>query len=95
MHYEAKKLENCFADAENYEYRIAISGERFSRLLAEQPEAELRVNERLRRPTFIAALPDGTRIKGELAKELIRVIYTPEKVATQKAAFEAWLSGLE
>jgi hypothetical protein len=66
MDFEVKKLETCFADAENYEYRVAADAGRLWRLLVEEQGAELRVNERLRRPVFIATLANGTRVKGEL-----------------------------
>jgi hypothetical protein len=94
MEFEVKKLENCFADAENYEYRMAVTGERFCRLLADEQAAEVRVNERLRRPVFIATLPNGTRVKGELANTVIRVGYEPDAAVEQKAAFESWLNAL-
>jgi hypothetical protein len=94
MEFEVKKLENCFADAENYEYRTAVTGERFCRLLADERAAEVRVNEHLRRPVFIATLPNGMRVKGELVNTVIRVGYEPDAVVEQKAAFESWLNAL-
>jgi hypothetical protein len=91
MDFDVKKLETCFADAENYEYRVAVSGEQFYQLLAKEQKAKVRVNEHLRRPAFIATLPDGVRIKGELTKNIIRVGYEPAQAASQKTAFEHWL----
>jgi hypothetical protein len=94
MRFDVKKRENCFADAENYEYRVAVSGERLSRLLRDGQGAEVRVNERLRRPVFIAVLPNGVRVKGELATNVIRVGYAPDAALEQKAALEAWLGAV-
>jgi hypothetical protein len=94
MDFDVKKLENCFADAENYEYRVAVSGTQFSCLLTSEQKAEVRVNERLRRPVFIATLPNGVRVKGELANTIIRVGYGIDAASEQKAAFEDWLSAV-
>jgi hypothetical protein len=91
MHYFIKKLENCFADAENYEYQLTLTGEHFYPLLVKQRHATVRVNEKLRQPVFIATLPDGVRVKGILTKNFIRVGYLPDKAAAQKATFERWL----
>jgi hypothetical protein len=91
MKFEVKKLENCFANAENYEYLIEVNGQQFAELLAEQQQANVRVNNQLRRPTFIAQLTNGIRVKGILAKPYIRVGYLPESYSEQKAHFEAWL----
>ncbi|MCL1879834.1 MAG: hypothetical protein FWF71_04345 [Actinomycetia bacterium] len=93
MEFAVKKAENCFAAAENYEYRIALADQDFLKLL-EDNGADVRVNEQLRRPTFVAELPGGVRIKGLLARNVIKVGYLPTAAATQKADFESWLSSL-
>jgi hypothetical protein len=92
MDFSVKKLENCFANAENYEYRLDVKGEHLQQLLADAGQAEVRVNKQLRRPVFIATLANGVRIKGELATSDIRVGYQPDAALEQKAAFESWLS---
>lgn len=93
MFFESKKAENCFAEAENYEYRIALVGSEFIRALAVQAQS-IRTNERLRRPAFLASLPNGTRVKGVLAKNIIKVGYVPAQAIEQRRAFEQWLRSL-
>jgi len=90
MDFAVKKAENCFADAENYEYRIALSGASFLALL-QGIQASTRVNEKLRRPTFYAELPTGVRVKGLMDKNVIKVGYLLEQAVEQKADFELWL----
>jgi hypothetical protein len=93
MLFETKKAENCFSDAENYEYRIEVLGLLFVERL--EPETDdLRINETLRRPTFTATLKNGTRIKGLMDKNVIKAGFTPEHAAEQKATFEQWLAAL-
>jgi hypothetical protein len=95
MYFEVKKADNCFADAENYEYRIAFDGEELLALLSTSDAAiETKVNTRLRRPTFYALLREGQRVKGLMDKNVIKVGYVPERAAEQKACFESWLGGL-
>jgi hypothetical protein len=93
MFFESKKAENCFADAENYEYRIALVGSEFVHALASQAQS-LRTNEHLRRPTFLASFSNGMRIKGVLAKNIIKVGYVPAQAVEQRHAFEQWLCSL-
>jgi hypothetical protein len=93
MHFDRKKAENCFSDAENYEYRLEVLGSVFAEHI--QPLAsELRVNDKLRRPTFIAQMTNGMQVKGLLDKTVIKVGYVPEKAAEQQIEFEHWLSEL-
>ena len=93
MDFSFKKAENCFSDAENYEYRIEITGAQFVELLKSQA-AELRINDKLRRPTFIATLHNGVQVKGLLDKNVIKIGYVIGQAAEQKAALELWLSTL-
>ncbi|MCL1846599.1 MAG: hypothetical protein FWF91_01360 [Coriobacteriia bacterium] len=93
MRFESKKIENCFTDAENHEYRIEVTGEEFLLLLKEKT-ASVKVNRQLRRPAFMAELKDGTRLKGILEKPVIKVGYPQDSAAEQKALFESWLSSL-
>lgn len=97
MKFEYKKAEDCFSDAENYEYRLEATGSVLVGMLRREAPAEissLRINEKLRRPTFVAALADGMQVKGLMEKNVIKVGFVPEKVAEQKPAFERWLAGL-
>ena len=91
MDFQVKKAENCFADAENYEYLCEITGAQIYELLQTQA-ISTRINEKIRRPTFFAELPSGVRIKGLLAKNIIKVGYSPNQVGEQKTHFELWLS---
>ena len=91
MEFSFKKAENCFSDAENYEYRIEATGAEFIELLKPRV-AELRINDKLRRPTFIATLPDGVQLKGLLDKNVIKVGYVIGQAAQQKTALEQWLT---
>jgi hypothetical protein len=92
MQFDVKKLETCFADAANYEYRLEVSGNLFYPLLQERFNADVRVNEALRNPVFIAQAENGMRMKGSLAKNHIRVGFNLSDADQQKAEFESWLS---
>jgi len=94
MDFVFKKAEDCFANAENYEYRIEVQGLEFIKVL--EPFAEwLRVNDKLRRPTFMARLENGTQLKGLLGKQVIKVGYVEAQAEEHKRAFEAWLQALK
>lgn len=93
MDFEVKKAENCFSDAENYEYRICMTGSEFVGLLREGGD-EVRINEKLRRPTFIGTLNNGMQVKGLLSKNIIKVGFVPAQAKEQKTTFENWLRGL-
>jgi hypothetical protein len=91
--FERKKAENCFADAENYEYRIDRTGDTFVQAL-DSLAANVRINGKLRRPSFLAVLADGVRVKGVLAKNVIKVGFVPADADAQRANFERWLGDL-
>jgi len=91
MKFECKKTENCFADAQTYEYRLPISGEAFSRFLSGW---EVRVNAKLRRPVFLAD-KNGVHVKGLLAHNVIRASFPQSRWEAEKAAFETWLGGID
>jgi hypothetical protein len=93
MRFEVKKAENCFADAENYEYRVAAEGAETARAL-EELGALLRYNDAARRPTFLALLQDGTRIRGLLHKDVIKAGFPPQNADEARQRFETWLSAL-
>ena len=93
MDFVSKKAEDCFSDAENYEYRIEALGSEFVGAL--EPIAEwVRINDKLRRPTFTARLDNGTQLKGLLDKQVIKVGYVEAAAEEQKTTFEAWLKSL-
>ena len=93
MDFDFKKAENCFTGAENYEYRIEVLGSKFVGVL--EPVAEwVRVNDKLRRPTFTARLDNGTQLKGLLDRQVVKVGYVEAEAEEQKAAFETWLKSL-
>jgi hypothetical protein len=97
--FAVKKAENCFSDAENYEYRIAMTGAEFIAALKNSPafpgeELQVKINEALRRPTFFATLPNGTCVKGLIGKNVIKTGYVVNQATEQRQAFEAWLDSL-
>ena len=93
MDFEVKKAENCFSDAENYEYRIGLSGADFVEAIRLQAE-QLHINDKLRRPTFQATLANGVQVKGLLERNVIKVGYVSGQAEEQKAAFEQWLANI-
>jgi hypothetical protein len=93
MRFERKKAEDCFSDSESYEYRVAMTGKEFVAAL-EGVGAQVRVNEKLRRPTFVAKLDDGVRLKGILSANVVKAGFDPETHEEQQARFERWMEGL-
>ena len=81
MKFECKKTENCFADSQTYEYRLPTDGESFASRLSGW---EMRRNMKLRRPVFVADRAGDTVAVGD-------ILFSYE---TDKAAFEAWLGGI-
>ena len=88
MIYEHKKIENCFADSQTFEYRLPITAETFLALL--QDGWTTPCNYKLRRPVFLAE-QDGLRIKGMLAGNLIRVSFPNNSWKQRKKYFEDWM----
>ena len=91
MRFESKKAEDCFSDAENYQYRLEICGDEFIKLLDKMTN-NIRINDQLRRPTFSAELEGGLRIKGLLEKPIIKVGFDLALAKEQRRSFELWLS---
>lgn len=85
---ECKKTENCFTDSQTYEYRLPITAGDFLQFLDER--WELRRNDRLRRPVFLAGR-DGVHIRGILAGNVIRVSFPDQSQKQKKENFENWL----
>lgn len=88
MLYEVKKAENCFTDAQTYEYRLPISGEEFVDHLVGW---SVRKNQSFRRPTF-SADRGCIKIKGILAAKVIKISFSDTRWENEKRAFESWLS---
>ena len=90
MEFTVKKAANCFAEAQTYEYRLPVTGERLARLLP--GEFAVRENHKFRRPVFSAVRPDGLEVKGILAGQVVKVNYHRQGWEAEKAAFEGWLT---
>lgn len=90
MEFEVKKVENCFAEARTYEYRLPISGAELCGRLAAWTITE---NHKFRRPVF-SAKRDELEIKGILAANVIKVNYTAANWEQEKKNLEQWLRDL-
>lgn len=90
MEFKIKKVNNCFKDAETYEYSIGCNS--CELLSVFENMGRLNVNSRLRRPVFTLDMDSGVNIKGILAEPVLRASFRDTR---QKAEFETWLSGLE
>lgn len=90
MIYSVKKVNNCFKDAETYEYVIEVKSGALLDVF-EQIGA-LKVNTRLRRPVFTLDMQDNTNVKGILAEPVLRVSF---RAPGSKTKFESWLGSLE
>ena len=90
MNFSVKKTENCFADAQTYEYRLPINGRSFASFLEGWEVKEI---HKYRRPLFIAD-KDGINVKGILEAYVIRASYPENRWEAEKASFENWLSSL-
>lgn len=92
MRFERKKVENCFADSRTYEYRIPVSGETLAESL---PDVwEIRRNERLRRPVFIAK-KEGIHLKGLLAGHAVRASFLESEWEARQKEFEEWMEDMD
>lgn len=91
MKYECRKIENCFANTQSYEYKLPVAAWRLRALLDEG--WSVRVNEKLRRPVFIAER-EATTIKGVLSEAILRLSFADEKWKTEKDDFERWLENI-
>jgi len=88
MQIDVKKAENCFADAQSYEYRLPVDGQGFSAMLDDG--WEIKEHNKYRRPLFTAD-KDGVNIKGILKANIIKVSYPSERWEPLKENFERWL----
>ena len=90
--FETKKAENCFVDAQTWEYKLSCRNEQLLGQLEQLGQLSCKMN--LRRPIFMLQMDDGTRVKGTLAGQLMRASFPTEQWETAKASFEQTLSGL-
>ncbi|MBP1764072.1 MAG: hypothetical protein H6Q65_1130 [Firmicutes bacterium] len=90
---ECKKVENCFASTQMYEYRLP-------RKLTEEMICELGKNGKLTfhrnfpRPFFKLILADGTTVKGILHDTVVKAQYQDQKPQAGKQQFEDLLEEL-
>lgn len=89
MEFEVRKTENCFVNSETYEYALPVTAEDFLKLI--EGSYSVRLNERLRRPVFIAE-SDNIKIKAVLKSKKIRVSFDEARWEELKEEFEAFLS---
>ncbi|MBR2522659.1 MAG: hypothetical protein IKE61_06000 [Coriobacteriales bacterium] len=93
MEFTCKKIENCFTNSANFQYALEVRAESFMDSIDDW--ASIRVNEKLRRPTFIGAFAGGIQVKGVLAKNSIRVGYPEDRWEDCKERFEARLAAMD
>lgn len=87
MKFEVKKVDNCFSDAQSYEYKIPITGAEIIKLMTDW---EITENHKYRRPMFIGER-DGSHTKGILKANVFRVSFRNDRWEQEKAEFEQWL----
>lgn len=90
MNYAIKKIENCFQNAQSYEYALPIDGEHFIPLLTNW---EIRINRKLRRPVAVAQ-KEGVIIKCALIGNAFRVSFPQNCWQAEKTKFEDFLEKL-
>lgn len=90
MNFQVIKIENCFSDSQTYEYTLPITG---SQLLPNLTDWQIRVNEKLRRPTAIASR-GNTIIKCILSGNRFRVSFPDGRWQAEKNNFEQYLENL-
>lgn len=87
MKYVCKKVENCFAGAQTYEYELPVTGRELLDFLGDW---EIRENHRFRRPVF-SAKRDCLEIKGILSAHVVKINYPSENWEQEKERLERWL----
>lgn len=89
IEFETKKAENCFSDAQTWEYRISCGNEAL--LPSFEKLGSLTIKSNLRRPVFLLHMKDGTRVKGTIKGSLLRASFPTEKWEKAKSEFETAL----
>jgi hypothetical protein len=92
LHYESKKVENCFSGANVYEYRLDI------RLDEEYIESlgltgEIHYYRKFPRPFFQVTFTDGTQVKGIINATIIKVVFPDMSIEPQQK-FEKLLAAM-
>lgn len=90
MNFECVKTKNCFANSQTYEYKLPVKALDFLEYI---PDWEIRKNEKLRRPVFIADKSD-INIKGILESSTIKVSFPEISWEEDKLKFDEWLSDI-
>lgn len=90
MDFKCQKTENCFEHSSTYAYVLPVFAHEF---LPHLEGWEVRINEKLRRPVFIAD-KGGVNIKAIVAAKELRVSFPDHSADIEKALFELWLEGL-
>lgn len=93
LEFNCAKVDNCFVDAQTYEYQTPISNERLILAMADHG-ISVEVNRQFRRPIFKGTLEDGTRFKGILAGDIQKVSFPKNQWQAAKMAYEALLGKL-
>lgn len=84
------KVENCFANAKTYEYRLAFPvTEEWLSKAAES--GTLRVKKNFRRPCYFLDFENGTQMKGNLNENRMKVSYPESDFELQKEKLEQQL----
>lgn len=90
QYYECKKVENCFAGTNVYEYRLLVK-------LDEEFIEEFRLTGEVRcyrsfpRPFFQVAFSGGTTVKGIINDNIIKVVF-PNMLIETRQEFEMLLT---
>lgn len=92
MEFEVKKTENCFSDSQTYEYSIPIHNSEFLKFLKDY---QIKINEKLRRPVFVAENSEGIILKGILKRNIIKASFPADRWEYFKTQFESRLFSLE
>lgn len=87
MTYEVKKVDNCFSDAQSYEYKVPII---CAELVKRMTDWEITENHKYRRPMFVGER-DGSHSKGILKANVFRVSFRNDRWEQEKKEFELWL----
>lgn len=90
MKFEVKKVDNCFSDAQSYEYKVPVTGQQIIRHMSGW---NIKENHKYRRAMFIGNR-DGSHTKGVLKANVFRVSFRDDRWEWEKAEFEVWLGGL-
>lgn len=87
MKFEVKKVDNCFSDAQSYEYKIPITG---AEIIKRMSDWNITENHKYRRPMFIGER-DGSHTKGILKANVFRVSFRNDRWEIEKKSFEQWM----